>query len=100
MPSDQLPALVVPGTLADPLDCPVVPALVADAGDAAGWRYIEFFAANIRNVHTRRAYIRACSRFFAWCDDRGLRLATIRPFNVAAWVEQLQTDHSAPGVKQ
>jgi hypothetical protein len=37
-----------------------VPALVADAGDAAGWRYVDFFTANIRNPHTRRAYARAC----------------------------------------
>jgi hypothetical protein len=42
----------------------VVPALIADLGDDAGWRYVEFFTANIRNPHTRRAYARACSRFF------------------------------------
>jgi hypothetical protein len=29
--------------------------MIADAGDAAGWRFIEFFAANINNDHTRRA---------------------------------------------
>ena len=78
----------------------VVPLLVASLGDAASWRYIEFFTANIRNPNTRRAYARACGRFFTWCDDRGLALATIRPFDVAAWVEALQQDHSAPGVKQ
>jgi hypothetical protein len=78
-PSDtQLPAVITqdetqiarsdtPGTL-------VVPALIADLGDAAGWRCIEFFTANILNPHTRRAYARACSRFFAWCDQRGLAL--------------------------
>jgi hypothetical protein len=43
----------------------VVPALIADIGDDASWRYVEFFTANIRNPHTRRAYARACSRFFA-----------------------------------
>ena len=66
----------------------------------AGWRYIEFFAANIRNPHTRRAYARACSRFFDWCEGRGLALATIRPFDVATYIEDLQQTHSAPGVKQ
>jgi hypothetical protein len=45
----------------------LVPALIADAGDAAARRYVEFFTANIRNPHTRRAYARACGRFFAWC---------------------------------
>jgi site-specific recombinase XerD len=78
----------------------VMPALVATLGDAAAWRYMEFFTANIRNPHTRRAYARACSRFFAWCEERGLTLTTIRPFDVAAWVEQLQQTHSVPGVKQ
>ena len=97
--TDQLPAIIPPGTLATPTDT-LVPALIADAGEQAGWRYVEFFTANIRNPHTRRAYARACSRFFAWCEDRGLTLATIRPFDVAAWVEELQEPHTAPGVKQ
>lgn len=78
----------------------VVPVLVASIGDQASWRYVEFFTVNIRNPNTRRAYARACSRFFAWCEKRGLTLATIRPFDVTAWVEGLQQDHSAPGVKQ
>jgi site-specific recombinase XerD len=78
----------------------VVPALIADAGEPAAWRYIEFFTANIPNPNTRRVYVRACSRLFAWCEDRGLILTTIRPFDVAAWVEQLQEKHGAPGVKQ
>ena len=77
-----------------------VPALIVDAGDAAGWRYLEFFAVTIRNANTRRAYLRACTTFFAWCEDRGLALATIRPVHVAAWVEGLQAMHSAPGAKQ
>jgi hypothetical protein len=64
-----------------------VPALIANAGNAAGWRYVEFFTANIRNPPTRRAYARACSHFFAWCEERGLTLTTIRPFDVAAYVE-------------
>ena len=35
-----------------------VPALVAAAGERAGLRFLEFFAANIRNPHMRRAYAR------------------------------------------
>jgi site-specific recombinase XerD len=42
----------------------------------------------------------ACTRFFGWCEDRGLTLTTIRPFDVAAWIEQLQEKHGAAGVKQ
>jgi hypothetical protein len=64
-PPDQLSAIVTPGALATPIDTSlVVPALIADLGDAANWRYVEFFTANINNDHTRRAYARACSRFF------------------------------------
>ena len=56
-----------------------LPVLIADAGDAAGWRFIDLFTANIRNPNTRRAYLRACQQFFAWCDERGRTLPTIRP---------------------
>jgi site-specific recombinase XerD len=78
----------------------LVPVLIADASEQASWRYVEFFTANINNPNTRRAYARACGRFFAWCEGRGLTLSTIRPFDVAAWVNELQQEHSAPGVKQ
>jgi hypothetical protein len=67
LPSDdqanQLPAILEPTALttATHPDLHLVPALIAAAGDAAGWRYVEFFTANIRNPNTRRAYARACS---------------------------------------
>jgi site-specific recombinase XerD len=99
-PADPLPAILPPGALIGPVDAPVVPALIVAAGDAAGWRYVEFFAANIRNPHTRRAYARASATFFAWADAHGLALDGIRPFHVAAWIEELQATHSAPAVKQ
>jgi site-specific recombinase XerD len=96
-PPDQLPATLKPGALTT---LHLVPALIADAGEPAAWRYVEFFTANIRNPNTRRAYARACNQFFAWCEDRGLTLTTIRPFDVATYIETLQQTHSAPGVKQ
>ena len=83
-----------------PPEAHVVPALVASLGDAASWRYIEFFTANIRNPNTRRAYARACAAFLHWCEQRGHRLASLRPFDVAAYVEQLQDTVTAPSVKQ
>jgi hypothetical protein len=88
--TDQLPAIVQPGVLIAPTDTYVVPALIAAAGDAAGWRYVEFFTANIRNPHTRRAYVRACGRFFSWCEQRGPTLPAIRSFDVAGWVAHLK----------
>jgi site-specific recombinase XerD len=98
MPS--VPTIIPSGALSSATETRLVPALVASAGEAAGWRYVEFFTANIRNPNTRRAYARACMTFFAWCESRGLTLATIRPYDVATWVEQLQEKHGAPGVKQ
>ena len=54
----------------------MVPRLIADAGETASWRYVEFFTANIRNQNTRRAYARACEDSLAWREARGLTLAT------------------------
>src|SRR5499427_2017904 len=94
-PDDRLPAIIeppiTPPAVPTTADTYIVPALIiAAGGEQAGWRYVEFFAANINNDHTRRAYARACSRFFAWCETRSLTLAAIRPFDVAAWVKELQ----------
>jgi len=68
-------------------------ALIAAVGERASYRFFEFFTANIRNPNTRRAYAWACRQFFAWCEDRGLTLTTIRPFDVASYVELLQRTH-------
>jgi hypothetical protein len=46
------------------------PALVA-AGDQASYRFFEFFAAQVRNPHTRRAYARAAKEFFDGLVPRG-----------------------------
>jgi hypothetical protein len=84
----SLPALIGTAAVATLVETPIVPALIVDAGgEQAGWRYAEFFEAHINNEHTRRAYARACGAFFARCETRGLTLAAIRPFDVAAWVK-------------
>jgi site-specific recombinase XerD len=74
--------------------------MIATAGEQAAWRFIDFFTANIRNPNTRRAYLRACQQFFAWCDERSRTLATIHPYDVASYIEARQQTHSAPDVKQ
>lgn len=98
--SQQLPAVVPPSALVPSAKVAMVPALITNAGEQAGWRYVEFFTANIRNANTRRAYARACGHFFAWCDERALTLTTIRSFDVASYIEGRQQTHSAPDVKQ
>ncbi len=96
----QLPATVQPTGLTSLLGGALIPALIADAGEQAAWRYVDFFTANIRNPNTRRAYARACKGFFAWCDERGLALSTIRPYDVSTYIDARQQTHSAPDVKQ
>jgi site-specific recombinase XerD len=98
--TDRLAAVFQTGALVATADTYIVPVLIVNEGAAAGWRYVEFFTANINNPHTRRAYARACARFFAWCEHRGVTLMAIRPFDVAAWVSELQENHGAAGVKQ
>jgi site-specific recombinase XerD len=79
-----------------------LPALVAAAGERAEIRFLEFFAANIRNPHTRRAYSRAVGDFLAWCADVGVpSIADVRPLHVATWIETLtQSGLAAPTIKQ
>jgi hypothetical protein len=64
------------------------PALNAASGESASRRFLEFFATNIRNPHTRRAYGRAVRQFLAWCDDQGIpSVADVQTDHVAAWIE-------------
>src|ERR1700733_7441301 len=80
---------------------PTLPAMVANSGERAGVRFIEFFTAQIRNPHTRRAYARAAAEFLAWCESRGVAsLLQVQPLHVAAWIELAGRESSAPTVKQ
>ena len=81
---------------------PVLPALIADAGDKAALRFLEFFTVNIRNTNTRAAYARAAGAFLSWCETRGAikDLRQMQPVHVAAYIEQLGREMSAPTVKQ
>lgn len=78
----------------------MVPALIAAAGERASLRFLEFFAATIRNPHTRRAYGRAVAEFLAWCDDNQVSaITTVQPLHVSAWIEAQTHKHAAPTVK-
>jgi site-specific recombinase XerD len=78
-----------------------LPAAIANAGERAAWRFIEFFTANIRNKNTRAAYAQAVTQFFKWCEQhRVFELEKIQPVIISAYIEQLQTTRSAPTVKQ
>ncbi len=45
-----------------------------------------------------RAYARACWQFFDWCAAHGLELTSVRPFHVAAQIEDFSL--SKPTIKQ
>ena len=80
---------------------PIVPALIAAAGERAGVRFLEFFAANIRNPHTRRAYRRAAEEFLTWCASAGVpSIAAVQPVHVATCIEAATCGLAAPSVKQ
>jgi len=98
---DQLPAVADGNAITvSLLTAPAVPALIAAAGDRAALRFLEFFAAIIRNPHTRRAYSRAVADFMAWCENQGVPSVTdVQPLHVAAWIEQQTRDHAAPTTK-
>jgi site-specific recombinase XerD len=79
----------------------VVPALIAEAGEHATRRFLEFFGATIRNRNTRQAYLHAAGRFFAWCHQNQIGLlADIEPLHIAAYIEVLQAGFEKPTVKQ
>jgi site-specific recombinase XerD len=78
-----------------------LPALVVSAEAKTRTRFLEFFAANIRNKHTRRAYAQATREFLTWCEIAGVAsIADAKPLHVAAYIEQLGRKRSAPTVKQ
>jgi site-specific recombinase XerC len=84
-----------------PISSPTLPVLVAAAGERAGMRFLEFFAANIRNPHTRRAYARAADEFLAWCAAAGVpSIGAVQPVHVATWIEAGTRELAAPSVKQ
>jgi site-specific recombinase XerD len=79
----------------------LVPALIAAAGERAEMRFLEFFAVNIRNPHTRRAYVRAAKEFLAWCADVGVpSIAAVQSVHVATWIEVSTREMATPSVKQ
>lgn len=81
--TDTLPALF---SRADPA---AIPALVRDAGSAAAFAWDEFFSAQVRNRHTRAAYLRAVRRFLDWLTPQGLPLVRVDPGTVGRYLDSL-----------
>lgn len=61
---------------------------------------LDFFLAELRNRHTRRAYARAVTDLTVWASPRGRTLENITASDVAAWLHDLGQGRSRPTVKQ
>ena len=79
----------------------IVPAIVADTHGNAAERFIEYFAATIRNPNTRAAYMNAVADFlrFEPVADLG-SLAEIRSIHVSAYIESVGERFAPQTVKQ
>ena len=77
-----------------------VPQTIQHQGRQASRLFLTFFADNIRNPNTRRAYHRNVCLFFDWCEQLELALPDIQSFHVSAYIEHLLTQKSVPTVKQ
>jgi len=80
----------LPALTSEPSGGFVVPAIVADTHRDAGERFVEYFAATIRNPNTRAAYMNAVADFlqFEPVADLG-SLAEIRSIHVSAYIESV-----------
>ena len=79
---------------------PPLPAVFA-GGPKAERRFWEFFATQLANDNTRRAYFNAARRFDEWCELRELAgLHQVQPIHIAAYLKALQAKLSTPTVKQ
>lgn len=65
-----------------------VPALVAEQGPAAIFAWQEFFGAQIRNAHTRAAYLHAVRRFLDWLAPSGVALVRLTPGLVGRYLDE------------
>jgi hypothetical protein len=72
---NQLPAIRESKAVGSGRSAMLVPAIVAAASDQSARRFLEFFAATIRNKNTRQAYYHAVVQFFAWCGSVCMRKA-------------------------
>src|SRR5437868_1219805 len=79
----------------------LLPTIITNSGERTARRFVEFFAANIRNRNTREAYARAVGAFLDWCHERGRPFEGIDAVTVATYIEHLLAGGLAkPTVKQ
>jgi len=67
---------------------PHQPGLIVTAGPAAGFAWDEFFAGQLRNRHTRAAYLHAVRRFLKWAEPHAATIDRITPGMVGGYFDQ------------
>ena len=77
------PSQIAPVGRAKPL-----PAIIANAGPTASFAWEEFFAASLRNAHTRAAYAHAARCFLDREELKGVALKNITPGMVGRYFDQ------------
>ena len=79
----------------------LVPAIVADTHEDAAERFLEYFAATIRNPNTRAAYMNAVAEFLRFEPVAELgSLAEVRSIHVSAYIESVGERFAPQTVKQ
>lgn len=75
-----------------------LPNSVADEGAQGKFAWDEFFSGQIRNIHTRKAYLHAVRTFLSWIEPIEPKLASITPGMVGNYFDQMDS-LSAPSKK-
>jgi len=70
------------------LALPHQPGLIVAAGPAAGFAWDEFFSGQIRNRHTRAAYLHAVRQFMTWAEPHAVTIDRITPGMVGGYFDQ------------
>jgi integrase/recombinase XerD len=68
----------------------VLPNAILQLGTQGQFAWEEFFAAQIRNKHTRSAYLHAVKAFLTWIEPQEPQLARITPGMVGRYFDQMR----------
>jgi len=78
----------------------VIPAFIANEGENAMLKFVDFFIAKIRNENTRKSYYRANELFLNWCSEKGINdIHAIKPFMAGVYMEELAEKHKPATAK-
>jgi integrase/recombinase XerD len=77
-----------------------IPTIITQAGEIAALSFVNFFTAEIDNENTRRAYLQAWREFGKWAESQGYRLGDMKPYQLAAYREELKRRYHVRSVKQ